>query len=48
MRLTGHVVHVGEKGNVRVYRIFMGKPYGKKPLGRRRRRREGNIKMDLI
>jgi hypothetical protein len=30
-----------------VYRILVGKPEGKKPLGRPRRRRESNIKMDL-
>jgi hypothetical protein len=29
------------------YRILMGKPEGKKPLGRPRRRWEDNIKMDL-
>ena len=30
-----------------VYRILVGKPDGKKPLGRPRRRWEDNIKMDL-
>jgi hypothetical protein len=30
-----------------IYRILMGKPEGKRPLGRPRRRREDNIKMDL-
>jgi hypothetical protein len=30
-----------------LYRVLMGKPGGKKPLGRRRRRWENNIKMDL-
>jgi hypothetical protein len=30
-----------------VYRILEGKPEGKRPLGRPRRRREDNIKMDL-
>jgi hypothetical protein len=30
-----------------VYRIFMGKPGGKRPLGRTRRRWENNIKMDI-
>jgi hypothetical protein len=29
------------------YRILMGKPAGKRPLGRPRRRRVDNIKMDL-
>jgi hypothetical protein len=28
-------------------RVLMGKPDGKRPLGRPRRRREGNIKMNL-
>jgi hypothetical protein len=32
----------GEKGNV--YRILLGKPEGKKPLGRQRRRWVDNIK----
>ena len=30
-----------------VYRALVGKPEGKRPLGRPRRRWEGNIKMDL-
>jgi hypothetical protein len=30
-----------------VYRVLVGKPEGKRPLGRLRRRREDNIKMDL-
>jgi hypothetical protein len=30
-----------------VYRVLVGKPEGKKPLGRRRHRWEDNIKMDL-
>jgi len=30
-----------------VYRVFVGKPKGKRPLGRPRRRWEDNIKMDL-
>ena len=30
-----------------VYRVLVGKPEGKIPLGRPRRRREDNIKMDL-
>jgi hypothetical protein len=29
------------------YRILVGKPEGKKPLGRPRRRREDNIRIDL-
>jgi hypothetical protein len=30
-----------------VYRVFIGKPEGKRPLGRPRHRWEDNIKMDL-
>jgi hypothetical protein len=30
-----------------VYRVFVGKPEGKRPLGRPRRRWEDSIKMDL-
>jgi hypothetical protein len=30
-----------------VYRVLVGKPEGKRPLGRRRRRWEDNIKMDF-
>ena len=30
-----------------VYKVLMGKPEGKRPLGRPRRRWEDNIKMDL-
>jgi hypothetical protein len=45
MRWAGRVAHVGEgKG---VYRILVGRPEGKRPLGRSRRRWEDNIKMDL-
>jgi hypothetical protein len=35
----------GEKRNA--YRILVGNPEGKSPLGRLRRRWEDNIKMDL-
>jgi hypothetical protein len=37
---------MGEKRNV--YRLLVGKPEGKRPLGRPRRRWIGNIKMDLL
>jgi hypothetical protein len=45
MRWTGHVVNMGEGRNV--YRVLVGKPEGKRPLGRARRRWEDGIKMDL-
>jgi hypothetical protein len=35
------------KGRV-VYRVLVGRPKGKRPLGRPRRRWENNIKMDLM
>jgi hypothetical protein len=46
MRWAGHVTRMGEKRNV--YRLLVGKPEGKRPLGRRRRRWIYNIKMDLL
>jgi hypothetical protein len=45
MRWAGNVARMGEKRNA--YRILVGKPEGKRPLGRHRRRWEDNIKMDL-
>jgi hypothetical protein len=45
MRLAGHVASMGEKRNA--YRILVGKPEGKRPLGTHRHRREDNINMDL-
>jgi hypothetical protein len=45
MRWAGHVARMGE-GRV-VHRFLMGKPKGKRPLGRPRRGLEDNIKMDL-
>jgi hypothetical protein len=46
MRWAGHVARVGEGRGV--YRVLVGRPEGKRPLGRRRRRWEDNIKMDLM
>jgi hypothetical protein len=37
---------LGEKRNV--YRLLVGKPEGKRPLGRPRRRWIDNVKMDLV
>jgi len=45
MRWAGHVVHMGAWRGV--YRILVGKPEGKTPPGRPKRRWEDNIKMDL-
>jgi hypothetical protein len=45
MRWAGHVARMGKKRNA--YRILVGKPEGKRPLGRPRRRWVDNIKMDL-
>jgi len=45
MRWTGHVAHMGEDRGVR--RLLVGKPEGKRPLGRPRRRWEDNIKVGL-
>ena len=46
MRWAGHVARMGEDRNV--HRMLVGKPEGKRPLGRPRRRWEDNIKMDLL
>jgi hypothetical protein len=45
MRWAGHVACKGE--DRKVYRVLVGKPEGKRPLGRPRRRREDGIRMDL-
>ena len=45
MRWAGHVARMGE--GRRLYRVLVGNPEGKRPLGRPRRRWEDNIKMDL-
>jgi hypothetical protein len=44
MRWAGHVARVGERRAM--YRVFVGKPEGKIPLGKPRCRLEDNIKMD--
>jgi hypothetical protein len=45
MRWVGHIARIGEKRNA--YRLLVGKPEGKRPLGRPRRRWVDNIRMDL-
>ena len=45
MRWMGHTARMGERRGV--YGVLVGKPEGKRPLGRPRRRWEDNIKMDL-
>jgi hypothetical protein len=44
-RRAEHVARIGEKRNA--YKILVGEPEGKRPLGRPRRRWVDNIKMDL-
>jgi hypothetical protein len=46
MRWAGHVARMGEKRNA--YRLLVGNPEEKRPLGRPRRRWIDNIKMDLL
>jgi hypothetical protein len=45
MSWAGHVARMGEAREV--YRVLVGKPEGKRPLGRPRRRWVDNIRMDL-
>ena len=45
LKWAEHVACMGERRGT--YRVFMGKPEGKRPLGRPRRRWENNIKIDL-
>jgi hypothetical protein len=45
MRWAGHVARMREKRNA--YRLLVGKPEGKRPLGRSSRRWVDNIRMDL-
>jgi hypothetical protein len=46
MRWARHVARMGEGRGV--YRVLVGRPEGKRPLGRPRRRQEDNINMDLM
>jgi hypothetical protein len=46
MRRKGHVARIGEKRIA--YRLLVGKPEGKRPLGRPRRRWVDNIRMDFL
>ena len=43
--LAGHVTRMGEERGV--YRVLLGKPGGRRPLGRSKRRWVDNIRMDL-
>jgi hypothetical protein len=45
LRWAGHVARMGERGGA--YRALVGKPEGRRPLRRPRRRWEDNINMDL-
>jgi hypothetical protein len=45
MRWAGYVARMGEER--KVYKVLVGKPEGKRPLGRPRRRCEDGIRMDL-
>jgi hypothetical protein len=45
MRWAGNVARMGEER--KVYRVLVGKPERKSPLGRHRHRREVGIRMDL-
>jgi hypothetical protein len=45
MRWAGHVARMGEERGV--YSVLVGKPEGRRPLGRPRRRWVSNIRMDL-
>ena len=46
MRWAGHVAGMGEGRGV--HRVLVGKPDGKRPLGRPRHRWEDNVKLDNI
>jgi hypothetical protein len=46
MRWAGYVARMGEER--KVYKVLVGKPEGKRPLGRPRHRWEDGIRMDLM
>jgi hypothetical protein len=46
MRWSGHVARMGERRNA--YRLLVGKPEGRRPLGRPRCRWLDNIRMDIV
>jgi hypothetical protein len=46
MRWVGNVARMGERR--KAYRLLVGKPEGRRPLGRPRRRSLDNIRMDLV
>jgi hypothetical protein len=46
MRWAGHLVQMGEKNNA--YSYLVGKPEGRRSLGRPRRRWLDNIRRDLV
>jgi hypothetical protein len=46
MRWAGHVARMSKKMNVR--RLLVGKPEGRRPLGRPRRRWLENIRIDIV
>ena len=45
MRWVGHVACMGERSDV--YRVLVGKPEGKGPIGRPSHKREDNVKMNF-
>ena len=46
IRWVGYVAPMGARRGL--YRVLVGKPEGKRPFWRPRRRREDNIKMDIL
>jgi hypothetical protein len=45
MRWVGHVARIGE--GRKLYKVLVGKPEGRRPLGRPRRRWEDRVRMEL-